>query len=104
MRERCARQLHALADTLVSAQDNSSLRASGVVAMIATAENILQLSRLSSGNATLRRDWESVEEMVDAAIRRFRNRGEQRIRAQVDAGLPLLHVDAVSVLVLQSAK
>ena len=65
--------------------------------MTATAENILQLARLSSGNATLRRDWESVEEMVGAAIRRFRNRGEQRIRAQVDAGLPLLHVDAVLI-------
>jgi len=65
--------------------------------MTATAENILQLARLSSGNATLRRDWESVEEMVGASIRRFRSRGEQRIRVQVEAGLPLLHVDAVLI-------
>ena len=65
--------------------------------MTATAENILQLARLSSGNGALRRDWESVEEMVGAAIRRFRSRGEQRIRTQVDAGLPLLHVDAVLI-------
>lgn len=46
MRERCARQLHALADTLVSAQDNSSLLASGVVAMIATAANSASARRL----------------------------------------------------------
>ena len=65
--------------------------------MTATAENILQLARLSSGNRALRHDWESVEEIVGAVIRRFRNRGEQRIRAQVDTGLPLVKVDAVLI-------
>ena len=65
--------------------------------MAATAENILQLARLSSGAASLRRDWESVEEMVGAVVGRFRRRGEQRLRALVEPGLPLLQVDAVLV-------
>lgn len=65
--------------------------------MTATAENILQLARLSSGAAALRRDWESVEEMMGAVVGRFRRRGEQRLRAHVEPGLPLLHVDAVMV-------
>ena len=65
--------------------------------MTATAENILQFARLSSGPAVLRRDWESVEEMVGAVVGRFRRRGEQRLRALVEPGLPLLQVDAVLV-------
>ncbi|MBC8007334.1 MAG: DUF4118 domain-containing protein [Prolixibacteraceae bacterium] len=94
-----ASTLSAQRELLSDDQQRSLLRAIEDEAkqMTATAENILQLARLSSGTAILRRDWESVEEMVGAVIRRFRGRGEQRIRAQVDAGLPLVHVDAVLI-------
>jgi two-component system sensor histidine kinase KdpD len=67
------------------------------VQMSATAENVLQLARLSSGNGSLRRDWESLEEMVGSVVGRFRRRGESRIRAAVPSGLPLVHVDAVLI-------
>src|SRR3954464_3458428 len=67
------------------------------IQMAATAENVLQLARLSSGNGALRRDWESIEEMVGSVVGRFRRRGESRIRATVAPGLPLVYVDAVLV-------
>jgi len=67
------------------------------VQMAATAENVLQLARLSSGNGALRRDWESLEEMIGSVVGRFRRRGESRIRTAVPSGLPLVYVDAVLV-------
>lgn len=66
--------------------------------MASTAENILQLARLSSGALSLRRDWESLEEIVGTVVGRLRRRGAaQRIRARVPADLPLVHADAVLV-------
>ena len=71
--------------------------------MASTAENILQLARLSSGTLSLRRDWESLEEIVGAVIGRFRRRGlGRRLRSRVPPGLPLVHVDAVLVAQLIS--
>jgi len=67
------------------------------VQMAATAENVLQLARLSSGNGALRRDWESIEELVGSVVGRFRRRGESRIRTAIPSGLPLIYVDAVLV-------
>ena len=65
--------------------------------MAVSAENVLQLARLSSGHEALRRDWESLEEIVGSVTGRFRRRGELRIRAAVPSGLPLVHVDAVLI-------
>jgi two-component system sensor histidine kinase KdpD len=66
--------------------------------MASTAENILQLARLSSGALALRRDWESLEEIVGTVLGRFRRRGlGRRLRAHVPAGLPLVRADAVLV-------
>ncbi|MFC5498537.1 ATP-binding protein [Caenimonas terrae] len=58
-------------------------------------ENTLQLVRL--GNAgELRRDWESIEEIVGAVLARVRQRDPaRRIRSSVPAGLPLLRADPV---------
>jgi two-component system sensor histidine kinase KdpD len=71
---------------------------SEAVDMNAMAENILQLARLSSGALALRRDWESLEEIVGGVIARFRARGlEHRLRARVAPDLPLVRVDAVLV-------
>jgi len=66
--------------------------------MSVAAENVLQLARLSSGALALRRDWESVEEIIGSVIARFRHRQlHARLRARVPPGLPLVHCDGVLV-------
>ena len=58
-------------------------------------ENTLQLVRLGS-TGELRRDWESIEEIVGAVLGRVRQRDPgRRIRSSVPAALPLLRADPV---------
>lgn len=62
-------------------------------------DNTLQLARLGSNELALRRDWESVEELVGTVLRRVRQRGkDQQIAARIEPGLPLLRCDAVLVV------
>ena len=64
-------------------------------------ENMLQLARLGTPGSTLQRDWESAEEIVGGVLRRIRTRHPQaRVRARIDAGLPLLRADAALLLQL----
>jgi two-component system sensor histidine kinase KdpD len=64
--------------------------------MSGVAENILQLARLSSGSLALRRDWQSIEEIVGSVVGRHRRRGlQRRLTVHVERGLPLVHADAV---------
>lgn len=64
-------------------------------------DNTLQLARLGQVGVALQRDWESVEEMVGTVLRRVRQRGPQhRVKARVEAGLPLLRCDAVLMVQL----
>jgi two-component system sensor histidine kinase KdpD len=65
--------------------------------MTATAENILQLARLTADGASLRRGWESVGEIAGTVVGRLRRRGEARIALRVDERLPLVEVDPVLV-------
>jgi two-component system sensor histidine kinase KdpD len=59
-------------------------------------ENTLQLVRLNSSAQALRRDWESVEEIVGAVLARLRQRDPQRrIKSKVPPGLPLIKADPV---------
>jgi two-component system sensor histidine kinase KdpD len=59
-------------------------------------ENTLQLVRLSSTAQELRRDWESMEEIVGAVLARVRQRDPaRRIRSSVAEGLPLVKADPV---------
>jgi two-component system, OmpR family, sensor histidine kinase KdpD len=59
-------------------------------------ENTLQLVQLTNAAQPLRRDWQSVEEMVGAVLARLRLRDtRRRITARVPAGLPLVEADAV---------
>jgi two-component system sensor histidine kinase KdpD len=61
-------------------------------------DNALQLARLDSGPAALQTDWESLEEIVGAVLRRVRSRAPgRRLQARIEAGLPLLRCDAVLV-------
>jgi two-component system sensor histidine kinase KdpD len=64
--------------------------------MSAIAENILQLARLSSGPLALRRDWQSIEEIVGSVVGRHRRRGSgRRLSIHLTHGLPLVRADAV---------
>lgn len=59
-------------------------------------ENTLQLVRLTSQQMELKRDWESLEEIVGAVLARVRQRDTgRRIKSRVPAGLPLLKADPV---------
>lgn len=59
-------------------------------------ENTLQLVRLTSPQMELKRDWESLEEIVGAVLARVRQRDTgRRIKSRVPAGLPLLKADPV---------
>jgi two-component system sensor histidine kinase KdpD len=59
-------------------------------------ENTLQLVRLTSVQTDLKRDWESLEEIVGAVLSRVRQHDmERRIKSKVPAGLPLIKADPV---------
>ena len=59
-------------------------------------ENTLQLVRLTSTQQTLRRDWESLEEIVGTVLARVRLRDPtRRIKSAIPAGLPLIKADPV---------
>lgn len=67
-------------------------------ALTAMADNTLQLVRLEAGEVELRRDWESLEELVGAVLARVRRRDPQRrVRARLAPDLPLVRVDALLV-------
>jgi two-component system sensor histidine kinase KdpD len=59
-------------------------------------ENTLQLVRLTSLQKELKRDWESLEEIVGAVLSRVRQHDTaRRIKSKVPAGLPLIKADPV---------
>jgi two-component system sensor histidine kinase KdpD len=67
-------------------------------------DNTLQLARLEVPGLHLRVEWESVEELLGAALRRAREaqsvqgRAEPtRLRARLEPGLPLLRCDALLI-------
>lgn len=61
----------------------------------AMADNVLQLARLSQPHAQLRREWESIEEVLGAAVARLRARWPQaRIQLRVTPALPPVRAEA----------
>jgi len=61
-------------------------------------ENTLQLVRLSGESLRLRRDWESMEEIVGSVLARLRQRDTtRRIKSRVPRDLPLVKVDPVLI-------
>ena len=61
-------------------------------------ENLLELSRLQSGGATLRRDWNSPVELVAAALRqRGLALGDRPIDLEIPEDAPLVWCDGVLV-------
>lgn len=59
-------------------------------------ENTLQLVQLSNAAQPLRRDWESMEEIVGSVLARTRGHDpSRRIHSRVPEGLPLIQADPV---------
>ena len=59
-------------------------------------ENTLQLVQLTNPAQPVKRDWESMEEIVGAVLARLRLRDpNRRIRSRVPDGLPLIQADPV---------
>ncbi len=61
----------------------------------ALVTNLLDMARLQSGQANLRSDWHSVEELVGSAIRAARHAlGNAVVQTELPADLPLVEFDA----------
>ncbi len=59
-------------------------------------DNLLDLSRLEAGAAEPRRDWSSLEELIQAAIREL-GCGEREFTLSIDRELPLVSIDPVQM-------
>jgi len=61
----------------------------------ALVTNLLEMARLESGQIDLRKEWQSVEEVVGSAIRAARHAlGSVKVKTSVPADLPLVDFDA----------
>jgi two-component system sensor histidine kinase KdpD len=75
----------------------SAVRAMGHEAreLSALVTNLLDMARLESGQIQLRKEWQSVEEVVGAATRAARHAlGSMVVETKVPADLPLVEFDA----------
>jgi two-component system, OmpR family, sensor histidine kinase KdpD len=57
-------------------------------------QNLLQMTRLESGELRLQREWHPLEEVIGAALERF---GDQPVTLSVPRDLPLVPVDDVLI-------
>ncbi|MFD2300953.1 DUF4118 domain-containing protein [Paracidovorax citrulli] len=99
--------LIALAESLPAQPDEALPAASQAIVqqahqLHALVSNLLDMARLESGLAggsvRLRRDWQSVEEVVGSAIRAARPAlGALEVRTALPADLPLVEFDAVLI-------
>jgi two-component system sensor histidine kinase KdpD len=63
--------------------------------LAALVGNLLDMARLESGQVQLRRDWQSVEELVGSAIRAARHAlGSLEVQTDLPRDLPLVELDA----------
>ena len=61
--------------------------------------NVLELMRLESGHVALQRDWQTLEELLEAVLSRCRARlAGHRIVDRVPSGLPPVYVDGQLIL------
>jgi two-component system sensor histidine kinase KdpD len=61
-------------------------------------QNLLEMTRLESGQLALRKDWHPIEEVIGAALRRLEKRlGGRRITTRVLPDLPLVRIDDVLI-------
>jgi two-component system sensor histidine kinase KdpD len=85
-------RLAAMQADLATAIREESLRMSDLV------NNLLDMARIQSGEIRLRLEWQSMEELIGAAIQASRRvLGERRVTARLEAGLPLVECDAILI-------
>jgi two-component system sensor histidine kinase KdpD len=61
-------------------------------------DNLLEMARLQAGGVTLRRDWQSLEELVGSAIASIEPAlADHRIDIAIPPDLPLLHCDGALI-------
>jgi two-component system sensor histidine kinase KdpD len=61
-------------------------------------DNLLEMARLQTGGVTLRRDWQSLEELVGSAIASIESAlAGHRLDIRIPADLPLLHCDGALI-------
>jgi two-component system sensor histidine kinase KdpD len=61
--------------------------------------NVLDLMRFESGKIDLRRDWQTLDDLVGAALHSFAERiGQHPVEVRLPAELPPVHVDATLVV------
>ncbi|MEO7548118.1 MAG: ATP-binding protein, partial [Ramlibacter sp.] len=88
---------------LAGAQAESAQALAGQAREInALVNNLLEMARLQSGAVNLRLDWQSVEEVVGAAIRAAQpalgaGSGGTRVETQLPPDLPLVEFDAALI-------
>jgi two-component system sensor histidine kinase KdpD len=63
--------------------------------------NTLQLARLDAANLQIKKDWESLQEILGSVLAKARQRHPQRrLLVNVPEGLPLIHCDAILLVQL----
>ncbi|MCJ0764756.1 DUF4118 domain-containing protein [Variovorax terrae] len=77
---------------------NAQAIASEARQLSALVNNLLDMARLQSGSVRLRSEWQSVEEVVGAAIRAAQHAlGGRAVNTDLPADLPLVEFDAVLI-------
>lgn len=68
------------------------------VRMALLADNLLDMARLQVGGVRLRKDWQSLEELVGSATRMLEQPlRDHPLRLALDPNLPLIHCDAILI-------
>jgi two-component system sensor histidine kinase KdpD len=61
-------------------------------------DNLLHMTRLSSGKVEVKRQWHPLDEIIGSALTRMeRQLAGRPIQTEVEAGLPLVHVDSILI-------
>ena len=66
--------------------------------MALLVDNLLDMAKLQAGRVRLRKDWQSLEELVGSAVRMLEQPlRDHPLRLRLDPELPLIHCDAVLI-------
>ena len=66
--------------------------------MALLVDNLLDMAKLQAGRVRLRKDWQSLEELVGSAMRMLEQPlHDHPLRLRLDPQLPLIHCDAVLI-------
>jgi two-component system sensor histidine kinase KdpD len=79
-------------------QDSLTAIREQAVRMALLADNLLDMAKLQTGGVRLRKDWQSLEELVGSAVRMLEQPlHDHPLRLRLDPELPLINCDAVLI-------